>query len=469
LQVDLAAAWKPYDRQARFITSDALFSLFLGGVGSGKSHALCCWVLRRALANGAATGALLGRTSIDLQTVLLPCFFDRLQELQDQSGINWMRDYDKGNVCLRLINGAVVYFRPYNRIAKLRGLTLTYAAADEVEWSEADPDEVHTTLSGRLRGKGPLPGLAYATSPNGLRGITKRFHDMQLAALDAQSRGDTAALADAQRFYVVTSTSFDNPYLPPHFFESLRSMSKRRYEQEALGRVLRPTSAVFEIEARHVVDWDWRAHRKLPWVLAADWGAQSHHVALMLQVTAAGRWIVADELVVDDEPQGRFLDRLFRWIDQRGDPALAGVDRAVPACNQPLQQRYRRTPVRWMESRHDQQVVRGIEALRDMLDPVDGEPRLVFARSLRPVHTGETAPILPAVRGYRYVMGPDGVPTNRPCKDNVHDHAVDALRYGVCASSGRAELHGGRMWHLDLGALPPAKEGPGHSTAHTHG
>lgn len=467
MRVDLGAVWRPYDRQARFITSDSLFTLFLGGVGSGKSHALTCWLLRRALANGRATGALLGRTGVDLQTVLLPCMFDRLQELHDATGVNLVTDYDKGNAKLTLVNGAVIYFRAYNRIAKLRGLTLTYAAADEVEWSEADPDEVHSVLSGRLRGQGPRPGVAYATSPNGLRGITKLFHDAQLAGDDAAARGDTAALDAARRWQVVTATSFDNPYLPPHFFESLRSMSKKRYEQEALGKVLRPTSAVFDLEGRHLVDWDWRAHRRLPWVLGVDWGTQSHHVALMLQVLPGGQWVVADELVVDEEPQGRFLDKLFKWIDERGDPAIAGVDRAVPGCNQPLQQRYRRTPVRWLESRAEQQVNRGLEAIRDMLDPVSGDPRLVFARSLRPIHVGETACVLPALRGYRYVMGPDGVPTNKPNKDNVHDHAVDALRYAVCASSGRVELHGGRRWVIDMGPPPPAHEGAGHSLAKT--
>jgi len=66
VELDLQAAWGLYDRQARFVSGNALFSLFLGGVGSGKSHALTCWVLRRALANPNGIGALLGRTSIDL-------------------------------------------------------------------------------------------------------------------------------------------------------------------------------------------------------------------------------------------------------------------------------------------------------------------------------------------------------------------------------------------------------------------
>jgi len=132
-ELDLSTAWGLYDRQVRFVTSSALFSLFLGGVGSGKSHALTAWIIRRALANPNGVGALLGRTSIDLQTVLLPSLFDRLAECQQNCGVSLVANYDKGNAKLRFVNGCVVYFRPFNRIAKVRGLTLTFAGADEVE------------------------------------------------------------------------------------------------------------------------------------------------------------------------------------------------------------------------------------------------------------------------------------------------------------------------------------------------
>lgn len=464
--LDLDAAWKPYDRQARFIFGTSLFSLFLGGVGSGKSHALCCWVLARALRNPGQVGALLGRTQIDLATVLLPCLFERLEEMQEQSGVNWIVDYDKGNACIHLFGGSTIWFRPFNRISKLRGLTLTFAGVDEVEWSEAEPEEIWSVLSGRLRGQGPCPGLGFATSPNGLRGITKRFVDAQRHYMDAKASGDLGGMAAWGKYNVTAATSFDNPYLPPHFFDSLKSMSARRYRQEVEGKVLRPTHAVLSLESQHLIDWRWQAHTELPRAYGVDWGTQDHHVALLVQSLPDGRWIVADELVCDGLPRGQFQERLQGWIRGHGrtDPVAICADRAVPTENQELARAFRKTPIQWMESREEQQVTRGIEAIRDMMDPYEAEPLLLFASSLRQTFDGATAPIIPALRGYCYHLDTDGQPTSRPKKDNVHDHAIDALRYVVVGASRYPALSAGRSKVIPFRPdRPAAHYAPGHS------
>lgn len=467
--LDIDAAWHLYDAQARFVASDSLFSLFLGGVGSGKSHALAGWVIRRALSNPGSVGALLGRTGIDLATVLEPALFDRLQECQDQSGVCLIKDHDKGNATLTLINGSQIMFKPFNRIAKVRGPTWTFAGMDEVEFSEASPEEIWSVITGRMRGKGPLPGLAFATSPNGLRGITKKFVDAQRHYREAVQSGDFAEVAKWARWSVVTATSFHNPYNPPHFFETLRSMSKRRYAQEVEGKVLRPQNVVLTLEARHLIPWDWRRHTELPRVYGVDWGTQDHHVATMTQITPAGRWIVADELVCDGIPRGQFLDRLCRWIDGHGEnpPTLIGVDRACPSENQLLQGRYRQTRVGWMESTADQAITKGIELMRDMMDPIEGDPMLCFSDSLAQTYSGITAPIIPALRGYCYYLDSDGQPTTKTKKDNITDHAIDSLRYVCMASSDDPRLHGGqRLWQTRVIRPRDADVyGPGNSGA----
>lgn len=444
--IDLGAAWALYAKQAQFAFNPALFSLFLAGVGAGKTHALTAWVIARALRNPNATGALLGRTSVDLATVLLPNLFDRLDEIRNSSGINLIRNYDKGQGKLSLINGAEILFRPFNRIAKLRGTTFTFIGLDEAEFSEAPPDEIWAVTTGRLRGKGPCPGLAAATSPNGLRGITRKFVDAQGHYADAVAKGDKDAAKAWACWHVTCATSHDNPYLPPHFFDALNSLSKRRYQQEVEGKVLRPLHSVLPLEDRHLVPWRWQDWPSLPRVYGVDWGTQGAHVAVMAQVQPNGTWTVADELIVDDAPRGKFQDQLHRWIDGHGraPPALIGVDRAAPVENGILERHYRSTPVRWMESREEQRVTEGLEMVRDLLDPVDGDPKLRFATSLAQVNGGQTAPILPALRGYVYHLDVDGVPTTRPRKDNINDHAVDALRYAVRGSADVPHLHGGR-------------------------
>ena len=469
-KLDLNAAWGLYDKQAAFVASNARFNIFLGGVGSGKTHALIGWVIRRALANPGSCGALLGRTGIDLDTVLIQSLFDRLDEAQKHCGVCLIKDYDKGRAKLKLVNDSVIYFRPYNRISKLRSLTLTYAAADESEWSEANPEEIWTVLTGRLRGHGPIPGLAFATSPNGLRGITKKFVDAQRAYLDAVAAGDVQGMANWGSWYTATATSFDNPHNPPSFYDILRSMSKRRYKQEVEGKVLRPQNTVLALEPRHLIPWNWRDYPHLPRVSGIDWGTSGNHVGIMIQITPAGRWVVADELIVDgNTPRGQFQARLSAWIDSHGraPAALMAADRACPAENQLLGLRYRQTQVRWMESREDQEVTTGLENMRDMMDPLDGEPWLVFSDSLAQTIPETTAPIIPAIRGYCYHLDNEGQPTTKPRKDNVTDHAMDALRYIVMAGAYDPRLHGGKALLTPRVAptKPEAASKPGNSGA----
>ena len=464
LEIDIIKLAGLYDKQCQFAFNDALFCTFLAGVGAGKSHAAMWKAVMRMLRNPGVQGAVLGRTGNDLATVLLPHLFGHLQTLQDATGVNWIRDYNKGAGRLELINGGACWFRPYNRIAKLRGLELAWGIADETEWAEADPDEIWTVLSGRLRAKCPWPGLDFVTSPNGLRGITKRFHDMQIAYHAASARGDAEAMRRAARYKVVRATSFDNPYLPDYYHDSLRSMSTKRYREEVLGIVQRARQSVFDIGSRHVIDWNWREHPHLAKVLAVDWGsgAEGHHFAAMAQVDNNGRWIWCDETTLDGAPRGHWRRHLAQWIKQHGNPpALAAADRAIPLENNWLRGTFPMMLVQVMESRAEQKVENGTELVRDMLDPFEGEPRMLFARSLEKDAPGsnETAGLLHAMRNLRYKVDKDGQPTRSIKKDNVNDHAADACRMAVVASRNDPALHGGRPLAV-VGLGPIGDEDP---------
>jgi hypothetical protein len=61
-------------------------------------------------------------------------------EIQKQTGVSLIREHDRGNARIRLINDTWIYLRPFNRISKIRGMTLAFAGVDEADHSEADPD-----------------------------------------------------------------------------------------------------------------------------------------------------------------------------------------------------------------------------------------------------------------------------------------------------------------------------------------
>ena len=442
---EFTAAIGLYRKQAEFVCNPGVFSLFVGGVGSGKTVALTARVLFKMLANPGVRGALLGRTGRDLDGVLVPALMAHLQALQDHTGINWIRDYNKGRGEITLINGASVLCRPYTMVNKLAGLSLGWIAADEIAWSSVDEDRLWQVVTGRVRVHCPSPSIDFATSPNGNRGIVAKF-------VDAQQRGDT-------RYWISTATSLDNPFLPATYLDSLTTMSKRAYAQEVLGKILRPLSGVYDLTADHFLDWDWRKYPKLPFVAGWDIGGDGHHYCILFQVVTEplvapdgrhllpGTWIACDELVGDEMPRNQYRQRLLAWLREHGAHRLPYIifDRAIPNEGTALQGQLTDTWVRSLDQKHDQYIENGIEMVRDQLDPLSTRPWILFANSLPksdpPV--GKTAGIVPAMRNYRYQLDINRNPTSKPLKDNQNDHACDGLRMAVIGTKEYADVHGG--------------------------
>lgn len=437
VHLDIAEIFRPYRKQAEFLVAPHRNRFFLAGRGAGKSWTLTLDALMQALINPGCPGALLGRTERDLKKNLLPFLRTHLQTLQDATGFNWIRRYSVDDSAIYLHNGSTIYWQGYERVDKLRGQNLAWVAADEICWSEADELTVYETLISCIRVPCPRPSFAVASSPNGLRGVTKLFRDKQAA--------------EHPDFFVARSTSYDNPYLDRHVVDSWRAaMSVRRYEQEILALALRPMSAIYPEfrEARHVMPWSPRHHSECRWVIGVDWGL-NRAIALAIQVTPDGRWIVCDELVRQPESRGHFRLDLQRWIEHTcgGVPFLISADRAVPEENVWLRQLYspRKAIVLSLSSKADQYVRSGIAMVQDMLAPTSGDPKLMFAAGLPKTYNGNVAGIVPSMAAYRYMCDREGNPTDIPAKDNVHDHAVDALRYAVVAGARFKELHGGRL------------------------
>lgn len=436
MRLDLCEVFKPYRKQAEFLTSTARHRFFMAGRGAGKSWSLTLDVLLRALANPSIPGALLGRTERDLTRNLLPFLRDHLARLQDATGIDYIQRYSRAEQVITLRNGATIHWRGYERVDKLRGQNLGWVALDEVCWSETDELTVWETIAACIRLPCPQPGIAVASSPNGLRGITRLF-------ADRQSENDPA-------WWVTCCTSYDNPYLGRDVIESWRkAMSARRFSQEVLAKALRPSSVVFEEFniATHVIEHNWRDHRSARWVFAIDWGV-NRAAALAIQVLSDGKWIVVDEKIDKPRSSGHWRQTVKAFIDSYTHaPFLIAADRAVPLENMWIRGVYgtRKTIVMPLSTRHDQYIRNGVRAIADMLAPVDRPPQLCFSASLPQQYDGDLWGVVPSMLAYRYVMDRAGVPTQRIYKDNCTDHVLDALRYAVVAGLRFADLHGGRL------------------------
>ena len=438
MQINIADTFNPHPKQAQFLEADSRFALALTGIGFGKTWALTLKCLLAAMSNPGVNTLLAGRTYRDLEDVLIPLLFQHVQTVQDTHGVNLVLRHDKLDGKLHLLGGGQILLRSYQLIDKIRGLNLGAAYVDEVEWSSADPVEVFGVLNERCRVPCPVHQIGYATSPNGLLGVTRIFHE-------AQQRDDTD-------YHITHGTTLDNPYLSEGFIRTLKnSMSARRWAQEVEGKVLRPAHVVFtEFGSEHLVDWDWRDHRTQKWVLGVDWGTNHHHVALMVNVLEDGTWVVADELLCDDMTRAQFRRELDAWIEARaatvGYPVAAGTDRAVPEMNQWLMNKYghKGTAVRNCKTHRQQYVINGVELMRDRLAPAHGAPMLYVSNRLDKPESKSTAGIVQAFRSYRYQRDREGNPTSQPYKDDITDHALDALRYLYVTTRQDPQLHGGR-------------------------
>ena len=439
MPLDLAAVFGPYQKQAEFLTSPARHRLFLAGRGAGKSWTLTLDALLQALANPGVRGALLGRTERDLKRNLLPFLKGHLATLAQATGYNWVRKWSPDEQTIWLQNGAGILWAGYERVDKLRGLNLAWINADEVCWSSADELTIWETLLPAMRLPCPRPSFAVATSPNGLRGIVKLFRDRQLEADPS--------------YHVTRASSWHNPHLDRAVIHSMiAGMSVRRKQQEIDAIALRPQSAVFPDfrESTPLLPWSTLSTtREARLVIGADWGL-NRAAAVAIDVMPDGRWVVFADLVAEPESRGHFRAALQSFIATHANgrtPYLIAGDRAVPEEMAWLRHVYsaKGTRVLSLRSHDDQQVRAGLSLMGDMLSPVVGSPRLLFATSLSRLTVGVVAPVVPAMMAYRWRVDSEGNSTDEPYKDNVNDHVLDGLRYAVVAGARYAELHAGRL------------------------
>jgi hypothetical protein len=488
LHIDWDNALPSYAEQYRFVTSEAGYNYFLGGVGTGKTVGLCDRNIRKALGGKARlTHAVFARTGRDLRDVILDTYFQRLEVFERRTGIRPYLAWRRSDMAIKWINQSWTIFRPYDNPDKLRGLNLGSGQVDEIEFSMCDPVYAMEVLTERVR-KGPAKdrSLDFSSSPNGLRGVVKVFREAQ-----------RAGNRDFASFH---ATMYQNPFifdrdrceecdddpvakygcprcrgmgLESRTIQRMRSvMSERQWRQEGEGEVLLPLSAVFGdsfSEALHVIDWTWDRSNGLPWVLCVDWGeAHAYFAAVQIlprpmqlwdgRVIPAGSWVVAAERKMQLVSRNDVRRAIIEFINDGnlgggrqlpggspGLPSWAGADRAVPQENQWLRREFRGLDSRvgTCDSRQEQQVKHGVGMLDFMLAPNEGPPRLYFAKSLLPPG-GSVCGARGAFAGYSYVMNRwTNQPTEVFNKDDIHDHPVDAIRYGVVTTARRADFHGG--------------------------
>ncbi|MCK5605120.1 terminase family protein [Candidatus Pacearchaeota archaeon] len=151
--------------QNEFINSTTPFTLFAGGLGSGKTFAGAAWVTRMILEYPGVTGVITANSYKQLQRATLVTLFQFWRNL----GIKFKYLEKKGEIT---VMGSTIYAVSMDNFDDLRGFEVGWAWSDEAAFYKK---EAYQVLIGRIRGKkGPLQWKG-TTTPNGFNYLWEIF------------------------------------------------------------------------------------------------------------------------------------------------------------------------------------------------------------------------------------------------------------------------------------------------------
>ena len=151
--------------QMSFVESDEQYTLFCGGLGSGKTFAGAVWALMQILNQPNARGLITANSYSQLKKATLVCFF----EVLDKFGIQYQYKSQEGVI---IVEGVTVYTISMEKYDLLRGIEIGWAWSDECAFYR---EEAYSVLIGRIRDKNGSCQWKGTTTPNGFNWLYNRF------------------------------------------------------------------------------------------------------------------------------------------------------------------------------------------------------------------------------------------------------------------------------------------------------
>lgn len=408
--------------------------LALGGTGGGKSEAsIHQWVM--AIEANPGSDHLMGMPTLEqIRKVVVQRYASTMQAMAENGFLLQRRWYGGttgagGVMSSALEHGGVASFRSLLKDDNLRGPEYASAWVDEIDMI-GQPAKTMSVIRGRIRcPRANRHFFLASTTPNGTEGtVVGHFIEMRK---DKSLRSEWVA---------VRVNWHQNPFLPANYRETNSSgMSRRRFRQEMLGEILGPLEAVYAGEfdrQRHLCDYTFDPSK--PYTIGFDGGDQWEH-AVAMQQNSRRQWVVFGEWIADETATRAVREAAFvRWTDVHigRRPSHIFYDYNHKQSGKFLRREYGGTAlVDNMRGDDELLVANGIELIRTGLDPIDGEPTLLFSRKLF-VEPIPPRSIAAAVEHYRYRCFADGsIDVSSPLQDGVTEHAADAWRYGYVGAN----------------------------------
>lgn len=153
--------------QMSFLNEKSEYTLFCGGLGSGKTHAGALWAIYMALKFPNTTGLITANSYSQLKKATLSKVFELLDEMK----IKFQYKSQDG-VLLIGPDKTVVYALSMEKYDLLRGIEFGWGWGDECAFYK---EEAYQVMIGRIRDpKGPCQWKG-TTTPNGFNWLYERF------------------------------------------------------------------------------------------------------------------------------------------------------------------------------------------------------------------------------------------------------------------------------------------------------
>lgn len=248
--MDTGPRFEPTPKQAKFIVSQAKFTCFSGGFGSGKTISGCMRAL--LLSQSPGNFGLIGRSTYpELRDTTRRTFFEVCPEeyFEESNGGAWRPSENH----LRLVNGSEIIFRHLDSVSEkeLLSLNLGWFFIDQ---AEEIGERVFQILQSRLR-LNTVPNRYgfIVCNPEPGNWIYGKF-------VKPQEEG--TPLPDHE---LVEASTFENPYLPPDYVQTLLA----NYPAEMQKRFLEGRWDVFENQI--YTEFDRKIHVINPFTIPKEW------------------------------------------------------------------------------------------------------------------------------------------------------------------------------------------------------
>lgn len=380
--------WTLTDPQHKFISSDAKYRLFSGGIGSGKSATGWIATVIHVLNNPGCFGAVVVPTYPMLRDVILREMYKWLKPEMIKG------EYNETKKELTLINGSTIIFRTADNprsIERLRGPTMSWFWIDEITLLTKT---VFDIMIGRLRQPGyELRG--WMTGTPKMNWVYDHFIKNEMPDC----------------FVIKDISTHSNIFNPKGYVESLEKLyTGNFYEQEILGKFVSFEGLIFHIEPYQIItDIQLKSLTNNTFyniVYGVDFGFRNPS-AISVIGEHGGRFYLLDEFyqrnVHDDELIGILQNKMDYW----------GVGKVVCDPSAPASiDKFRREGIDAVKANNDVQ-----SGIRRVSSLIDTKRFFVCDRCQN---------FLNEVNSYSW---DDKKTKEQPIK--LNDHMCDAVRYSM--------------------------------------